>query len=517
MKIKISNIKIPVENKEDLRQIICKKMRIPSSQIVDFKIFRLAIDARKRNQICYDYQVILELKGEHPYLLKNKDITLYEAPQPMQYPKWNKEYRPIVVGLGPAGMFAALYLARCKANPIVIERGSAIDQRKKEVDNFLKNKELNEDSNVQFGEGGAGAFSDGKLTTNAHNEFIAFVLEEFHKHGATEDIVYTSNPHVGTDYLEKVVKNIREEIISLGGEVHFNTTFIDFQKEKDSIKILCNNGLEFKTQHLLLGLGHSARDTIRHLYKKGVPMEAKPFSIGVRIEHLQQKINEIQYGKFAKWLPAASYKGAVHLKDRSVYTFCMCPGGEVMASSSEKGSIVTNGMSQKSRDKVNANAAFLVNINPEDYLKNSPLDGLSYQEKYEKAAFDISKDYKAPCNLIKEFLQGKIAKEPRSVKPSYPHGVVFCDFNRCLPPFVVSAMKEAIPLFDRKMRGFNDPDAVMTGIETRSSSPIRILRNEERESSVAGIYPIGEGAGYAGGITTAAIDGLKTAIQIVER
>ena len=282
------------------------------------------------------------------------------------------------------------------------------------------------------------------------------------------------------------------------------------------MQVECSNNLIFNTNHLLLCIGHSARDTIRHLYGKGVAMEAKAFSIGVRVEHRQRAINQMQYGRFAQYLPAASYKAAVHLPDgRGVYTFCMCPGGTVMASASEVGAIVTNGMSEKSRSGNNANSALLVGVEPTDFYKDSPLDGLSFQEKYERLAFEVSRDYRAPANLMKEFLQGKVAASVRSVKPSYPHGLCFCDFNRCLPDYVVRSLRGAIPLIDRRLKGFNDPDAVLTGVETRSSSPVRILRNEQRESNVAGIYPVGEGAGYAGGITSAAIDGLRTAMAIV--
>lgn len=516
MEIQISNFKVPVDQQPDLKKICCQHYHLSENEIDDFKILRSSIDARKKSQIVYDYRFYLKIKTDKASLLHNPDITLYEKPEPMHYSHWPHTLPPVIVGFGPAGMFAALYLARCQANPIVIERGSCIENRKKEVEDFLQHKNLNENSNIQFGEGGAGAFSDGKLTTNLHNSLIQFVLDEFYKHGATEDVTYMSNPHVGTDYLEKVVKNIREEIISLGGKVFFNTQFLDFHPNKDYIKILCNNNLEFNTQHLLLGIGHSARDTMRHLFQKGIPMEAKPFSIGVRVEHPQKQINEIQYGRFAKYLPAASYKTAIHLKNRSVYSFCVCPGGEVMASTSEKNSIVTNGMSRKKRAGQNANGAILVNVNPEDFYKTSPLDGVDYQEKYEKLAFEIAKDYRAPANLMKEFLQGTIAQKTRSVTPSYPHGVIYCDLNRCLPAFVVKSLREALPLIDRKLNGFCQADAVLTGIETRSSSPVRILRNEQRESSIKGLYPIGEGAGYAGGITSAAIDGLKTAIYCTE-
>lgn len=516
--LQISNIRFSVATPQNqLKTLVLNKFRIDGADVTDFKILRASVDARKKNDVVYDYRVRLTLTKADERLLQHPDIKIYEPPAPMEYTPWQHQRRPVVVGFGPAGMFASLYLARCGAKPIVIERGSRIEQRKQEVDNFLKNKVLEPNSNVQFGEGGAGTFSDGKLTTNLHNEYIGFVLEEFYKHGATEDVTYAANPHVGTDYLEKVVRNIREEIIDLGGEIHFNTCFTDYEKREDgSLTAICNGTQTFDTQHILLCLGHSARDTIRHLYQKGLQMEAKSFSMGVRVEHLQSRVNAMQYGRFAKYLPAASYKGAVHLKERGVYTFCMCPGGTVMASTSEPNTVVTNGMSEKNRDKANANSALLVSVEPADFYKDSPLDGLSYQEKYERLAFEVARDYRAPANVMKEFLQGKIATQYRSVKPSYPHGVAFCDFNRCLPNFVVKSLRQAIPEFDKRLHGFNDPDAVLTGIETRSSSPVRILRNELREGNIEGIYPVGEGAGYAGGITSAAIDGLRTAISICQ-
>ena len=515
MKCKISNIRIPVSTNPNVKGAVCGQYRIDGKDVEEFRILRQAIDARKKNRVIFDYQVGLTLPDRYKYLLSDANVTEWPEKPVMEYPAWQGEHRPVVVGFGPAGMFAALYLARCQARPIVIERGARIEERKRAVETFLHDKKLDPNCNVQFGEGGAGTFSDGKLNTNVHGEHNRFVLEEFYKHGADEDVLYMQNPHVGTDYLERVVRNIRLEIESLGGEFHFNTTFTDFQQSNGALLVTCNTGERFLTRHLLLGLGHSARDTIRHLYDRGLAMEAKAFSMGVRIEHQQRRVNRMQYGEAARILPPASYKGVVHLGDRGVYTFCMCPGGTVMASASEEGTIVTNGMSERSRDKANANSALLVSVHPDDYLKGSPLDGLDYQERYERAAFGIAGDYRAPGNLVGEFLAGKIADRYRSVKPSYPHGVFFCDLGRCLPDYVVDALRQAIPQLDRKLKGFADPDAVLTGVETRSSSPVRILRGENRQCGIPGIYPMGEGAGYAGGIVSAAIDGLKTAVSIV--
>lgn len=517
MQLRISNIRIPVGSKSEVNEILCRQYGIRKEDILDFRITRQAIDARKRGHIVYDYQVMVSLPEQYRHLTQQAGVSEYAPPAEVTYPRWNDPLRPIVVGFGPSGMFAALYLARCHARPIILERGEKIEERKSSIKEFSTHRTLKPNSNVQFGEGGAGTFSDGKLDTNVHSEYNAFVLQEFFKHGAHEDVTYMQNPHVGTDYLEKVVRNIRLEIESLGGEFYFNTTFLDFQQTPDhALQLRCNPTLSLTTHHLLLGLGHSARDTIRNLHEIGLPMEPKPFSMGVRIEHLQQSINRMQYGEAARLLPPASYKGVVHLKERSVYTFCMCPGGTVMASASEPDTIVTNGMSERQRNKVNANSALLVNVTPDDFFQNSPLDGMNYQAHYERLAFEVAGDYRAPGNLVGEFLQNTLARGHRSIVPSYPHGIIYCDLGRCLPKYVVDALREAIPLLDRKLHGFANPDAVLTGIETRSSSPVRILRNENRQCIVPGVYPMGEGAGYAGGIMSAAIDGLKSAICAVQ-
>ena len=514
VRLKLSNISVPVESARNVKNFVCKQFKIRTEDLCDFKILRQSVDARKKNKVQYNFQVEVTLPDKYSFLIGSPGVGEPSAALDLSYPKWPHDLQPVVVGFGPAGMFAALYLARCGAHPIVIERGERIEDRQQSVQRFLQTKLLNPESNVQFGEGGAGTFSDGKLNTNVNSEYNQFILNEFHSHGAPEEVTYQQNPHVGTDYLSKVVKNIRVEIEKLGGEFHFNTLFEDFNKDGAHLTVCCRGGKEFKTNHLLIGLGHSARDTIRMLHARGLLMEAKGFSIGVRMEHLQRDINRMQYGPSASLLPPASYKGVVHLQNRGVYTFCMCPGGTVMASASEEGTIVTNGMSEHKRDKSNANSALLVSVTPEDFLQGSVLDGIEYQAKYERLAFQMAGDGRAPGNLVGEFLKGQVAVRHRKVVPTYPHGLYYGDLSRCLPDYAVQALREALPLLERKLPGIANVDTVLTGVETRSSSPVRILRNDNRMSSVSGIYPIGEGAGYAGGIMSAAIYGLRTAISV---
>ncbi len=509
MKYQIENFKISPKQDKDLHFLISQKYNIKNFK---FKILHKSIDARDKKNIKIIYKLMIDTNLP----LKGKNIIKYkEEKNTLEYPIWTS-VSPIIVGFGPAGMFAALYLARCHAKPIIIERGSCIEQRKKDIEGFVKNKILNKNSNIQFGEGGAGAFSDGKLVTNVKDPLIRFILNEFYLHGAKEDILYDSKPHVGTDYLEKIVKNIRLEIEELGGKFYFNHIFLEAKQKNDGLMVYVDKMNEpLYTNHLLLGLGHSARDTIRHLYNQmHMHMEQKSFSMGVRIEHPAQLINEAQYGAFSKYLPTAYYKLSTHKEGRGIYTFCMCPGGYVLSSSSEEHSIVTNGMSNNKRDGNNSNSAILVDVRPEDYDKGNTLDGIDYQEKYEHLAFEISKDYKAPANLVKEFLEGTIAEEYRSVIPSYPHNVCFCNLDKCLPDYIIEGLKYGIKEFDKKLKGFAYEDAILIGIESRSSSPVRMLRDKNYQSSIKGIYPIGEGAGYAGGITSAALDGLKTAIYI---
>ncbi len=519
MKIKINQFKVHVSKKDiSLNILLSKKYTFLKQNIKEIIIVKEAIDARDKNNIYLVYNLIVELINDVKIIKYDNFISKYvDEDIKLEYKKYSYNDRPVIIGFGPASMFAALYLARCNAKPIIVERGSRIEDRVKDVLEFLENKKINPNSNVQFGEGGAGTFSDGKLTTSVNDSLIKFIIKEFVVHGAPSKIIYESMPHIGTDYLREVVKNIRLECESLGATFYFNTTFIDFNKEEDNIKCILSNGLVLDTSHLLLGFGHSARDTIEMLYKKGCNMTPKSFSMGVRIEHTKDSINYAQYKDFKDVLQPAYYKLSTHLSNgRGVYTFCMCPGGEVMASASEDKTIVTNGMSYFKRDKENSNSGVLVSIDPNDYYKSSPLDGIYYQEYYEKKAFEISNDYRAPANLVKEFLENKVAKSLRSVNATYPHGICFTSFDTCLPPFVVESLREALPIFDKKLKGFANPDALLTGIESRSSSPIRMLRGDNRMSNISGLYPIGEGPGYAGGITSAALDGLKTAILIVE-
>lgn len=516
MRIKVSNIKVSVKDSLDnLKEIIAKNLKCSLNLIDDYKMISKSVDARKKDDIFYVISFIV-LGNFNESIFKNKHVSKYkDLDIKMKYSNFTSPYNPVIVGFGPAGIFASLYLTRCGANPIIIERGGKMEDRINDVEKFLKNKKLNIDSNIQFGEGGAGTFSDGKLQTNSNDPLIGYILNEFVRYGAPEEIKYESLPHIGTDNLRKVIKNMRKDMILRGAKFYFNTKLEDIELCDDYVIAKTNNNLEFKTRHLILGLGHSARDTFKMLYSKNVLMEPKSFSMGVRVEHKKEFINNMQYSTFSKYLDPASYKCAIHLDNgRSLYTFCMCPGGEVMASTSDMKSIVTNGMSYFKRDKENSNAALLVNVDVKDYYKNSPLDGMYFQEYYEREAFNISSDFRAPCNLMKEFIEGSVANLHRSVVPSYPHGVVFSSFDKCLPSFVVDTLKEGLILMDKKMKGFYYDDAILTGIESRSSSPVRILRDENGITNNF-IYPIGEGAGYAGGITTAALDGLKCAMKIV--
>ena len=468
----------------------------------EITILKKSLDARRSKPFSFVYTFQTE-KEEFPNPM----------PDRTQFGK-----RPIVVGFGPAGMFAALLLARAGTNPIVIERGEKVEERTKSVEDFQTNGTLNTESNVQFGEGGAGTFSDGKLTTliKEKDGLGRFVLKELVKAGAPEEILYEAKPHIGTDILQTVVRNIREEILSEGGEILFNTRLTDIEISNKEITAVITDKGRIETDKVFLAIGHSARDTFKMLVNKGIAMERKPFSVGVRIEHLQKEIDKVQYREYAgsPYLTHADYKlSLTGANKRGVYTFCMCPGGKVIAAASETQTVVTNGMSNYSRDSENANSAILVSITPDDFKTEDILAGCEFQRQIERKAYEAGgSNYFAPVQLLGDFLKKKQSKQTGKIQPSYLPGINFSETENFLPEFVCEAMREALKEFGRKLPGFDTYDAVLTGAESRSSSPVRILRDTQtRESiSVKGLFPMGEGAGYAGGIMSAAIDGIKS-------
>lgn len=526
--LRVSNIKIDIDQPIDLvRSKLCKKLRIHDSDIIDYSIYKESIDARKKGQISFVYTVDVSLKSEKKILArKPKDTVFIESNryQDVKSGRENMENPPLVVGAGPAGLFASLVLAQRGYRPILLERGQDVDTRTADIDKFWETGILNDRSNVQFGEGGAGTFSDGKLTTRIKDIRSEKVLREFVLAGAPEDILYSHKPHVGTDILKNVVKNIRQEIIRLGGQVRFSSQLTDIKVEGDRIvSVIVNDQEELACQDLILATGHSARDIYRMLNSRGIYMEQKPFAIGARIEHPQDLINKAQYGKFTghERLGTADYRLTSQVENgRSVYTFCMCPGGSVIASASSQGHLVTNGMSEHARDLENANSGLLVNITTDDYESDHPLAGIDFQEKYEAMAFELGgSNYQAPCQLVGDFLAGRPSVELASVRPSYKPGVRPTDLALCLPDFVVEAMRMGILSMDKRLKGFAMSDAVLTGVETRSSAPVRINRdrNSLKSLNISNLYPCGEGAGYAGGIVTAAVDGIKCAEKIIEK
>jgi len=522
--LKISEIKIPANEDIDIFSLAAKKLGIGKDKILSCRILRKSIDARKKGNVCYVYTLLAETKNE--VSLKNiKNVSEYKAKEyKFPYTEIKSLERPVIIGAGPAGLFCGLMLSRVGARPILIERGKKASEREKSINTFWNGGELDENSNVQFGEGGAGTFSDGKLTCGLNDERMTFILSEFIKHGAPEEIGYLAKPHIGTDYLKNVVASIREEIIRNGGEVRFDTRFTDVEIVNNQVKSVTledlNKGVTYSQgcSILVLAIGHSSRDTYQMLFEKGIEMQKKPFSVGVRIEHKRKYINKLQYKDdlISDSLPAADYKLSCHPDGRGVYTFCMCPGGRVVASASEMGGVVTNGMSLFARSEENSNSALLVSVLPED-IAGGPLEAIEFQRKIEKAAYLLGgENYFAPCQTVRDFIDGVASSGCRSVKPSYLPGVKYTDLVGCLPDFVCGSLKKALCELDKKMPGFCFDDALLTGVETRSSAPLRIIRDENMMSS-DGFYPIGEGAGYAGGIMSSAIDGIKCAEKIAEK
>ncbi len=521
--IKLEQVSLPLKyDNGDIKKAVAEKLKIKSSDITDFEIVKLSIDARRKPNIKYIASVAVCL----PESIEQKfaNLAYDNTKKYLEYPQIPSNKKIAIIGFGPSGMFAGLALARMRLCPLIIEQGKRVDEREKDVLDFWQNRKLNKFSNVQFGEGGAGTFSDGKLNTNLNNEYCKIVTNEFLKMGAPEEIGYVAKPHIGSDKLKIVVKNIREEIIALGGEFKFSTKMIDIFVKNNVVSgiklqnVLTNEVFEEDVDFVLLCVGHSARDTFSLLESKKAKIEQKPFAMGVRIEQKQQDINMAQYGKEKiDGLPNADYKLVEHLENgRSIFTFCMCPGGEVVASSSGDSEIVTNGMSNFARNKENANSAVLVNILPSDFESNDPLAGVLFQEKYEKLAFEIGGgDFSAPAESVGSFLNDDECKA--DICHSYRPNLKFCKIKDCLPEIVVESLKIGLPRLNRKLNGFAKDSNLLIAIESRSSSPVTIVRNENFESNISGLFPVGEGAGYAGGIMSSAQDGIKVAEAIYKK
>lgn len=585
MLLEISNIKVTLDemqgfnqgDMDPLREAIARALNVAPCKIGVFELQRRSIDARRKADVHFAVSVKADVAAEdgakpHEGIVDNADAlqelfpniargVRVARPKPLDMPIIEdvsaqsaalKKPRPVIVGAGPAGLFCALYLARAGLRPIIVERGKAVDERKESIEDFKRTGRLDPNSNIQFGEGGAGTFSDGKLATGIKSPYIRFVLETFAAAGAPKDILIDAKPHIGTDYLVKVVENLRQTIEEAGGEFRFNTQFIDIvtQESEDGagqaqqklasaimLDLAGQKTFPIDTDTLVLAMGHSARDSVRMLLGRGFAMKKKPFAVGLRIEHLQSFIDKIQYGKYANHpaLPPADYKMAVKTREgRGVYTFCMCPGGEVVAAASDEGAVCVNGMSNHARDGRNANSAILVEVRPDD-LEEPVLSGIEFQEQLEKRAFDAAEEeartqalkakaYAAPMQTLGSFMGTDAERGTRhfargaTPKPTYPLGTVSADLHKVFPPFIDKALVQAFPLFDAKMHGFADEGALLTAVEARSSSPVCIVRDKKTLESVnvAGVYPCGEGAGYAGGITSSAVDGIKVAKKVVD-
>ena len=528
--IRITDLSLPFDhNDDDLKKAVLRRLKINKSELQRTKIIRRSLDARKKKSIKRVYTLHVQVNGETSILKDfGKDNRISRAKsQTYQVPYFLKSApkdRPVIVGTGPAGLFAGLILAEAGCKPLLLERGKKVNERARDTYKYWKTGELNPDSNVQFGEGGAGTFSDGKLQTRVKDKKNRDkkILRELVEAGAPEEILYNNKPHLGTAKMVNIVRNLREKIISLNGEFRFQSRVDDFMLHDNMIKGLrLNTGEEIFCETIILAIGHSARDTFSMLSRNGVALEPKPFSIGFRIEHPQEIIDKNQFGDFAghPLLGAADYQLAYHSSSgRTVYSFCMCPGGSVIAAASEDMGVVTNGMSQFARDQKNANSAIVAEVYPTDFPE-SPLGGIEYQRLWEQKAYQLGGgDFKAPGQLLGDFIKGRPSLELGQVLPSYQPGIVLSDLQHCLPDYVVLSIKEALPEFERRIKGFTLADAVLTGVETRTSAPLRILRRKDYQSiSTPGLYPAGEGSGYSGGILSSAMDGIKAAEAVMQK
>lgn len=518
--IRLRQLKVSVPENVDLKKVVAKKLKIDFNEIINYKIHKKSLDARHKPEIFYVYELDISLKNEEKVLAKNKNKDILKTPDETY--KFNitgtkkMNNRPVIIGAGPAGLFAAYILAENGYKPIVFERGEKIEDRIKTVEEFWASGKLNKNSNVQFGEGGAGTFSDGKLNTLIKDErfIMRKVYETFVECGAPEEILYLNKPHIGTDILRNVVINMRNKIISMGGEIYYNSIFNDFEIKDNKLEKIKINDEWLPCENLILAIGHSARDTFHLLYNKNVNMQPKPFAVGLRIEHEQEMINENQYGKnYHKSLPPAEYKLTYTTNSgRGVYTFCMCPGGFVVNASSEGKKLVVNGMSNHARNTKNSNSAVIVTITPDDF-DTHPLDGVKFQRDLESKAYKLGNG-KIPLQLFKDYMYNQKTTALGDLKPITKGEFAFANLNELFPKYINEALKEGIINFNYKIKGFANPDSLLFGVESRTSSPIRILRNENYISNIEGIYPCGEGAGYAGGITSSAMDGIKVAEKI---